>query len=120
MGLIEVINISHSFGDKVLYKNASFELFKGEHMGIVGENGAGKSTTIRSILGMIKPDNGDVSVFGKKLTAKTKEDIGVPAENASLKTTAFFRDTFNALPGLQHLLHLLFMLRLVSRIFRDR
>ncbi len=62
MGLIEVINISHSFGDKVLYKNASFELFKGEHMGIVGENGAGKTTLLNSLAGEIIPDFGEIRI----------------------------------------------------------
>lgn len=62
MGLIEVINISHSFGDKVLYKNASFELFKGEHMVIVGENGAGKTTLLNSLAGEIIPDFGEIRI----------------------------------------------------------
>ena len=62
MGLLEAINISHSFGDKILYKNASFELFKGEHMGIVGENGAGKTTLLDSLSGKIIPDAGEIRV----------------------------------------------------------
>lgn len=58
MGLLEVINVSHSFGDKILYKNVSFELFKGEHMGLVGNNGTGKTTLLNSIAGKIIPDKG--------------------------------------------------------------
>ena len=58
MGLLDVINISHTFGDKVLYENASFELYKGEHMGIVGQNGAGKTTLLNSLIGEIIPDKG--------------------------------------------------------------
>ena len=42
MALLEINNLSHSYDDKVLYKNASLEIFKGEHVGIVGPNGAGK------------------------------------------------------------------------------
>lgn len=60
MSLLQVEHLTHSFGDKKLYDNASFALFKGEHMGIVGQNGAGKSTLIRILLGEIIPDQGSV------------------------------------------------------------
>lgn len=60
MALLEVENLTHSFGDKLLYKDSSFELYKGEHMGIVGQNGAGKSTLIKILLGEILPDKGTV------------------------------------------------------------
>ena len=42
MALLEVEHLSHSYGDKILYQDASFELYKGEHMGMVGQNGTGK------------------------------------------------------------------------------
>lgn len=60
MAVLEVNNLTHSFGDKLLYKNACFEIFKGEHMGIVGQNGTGKSTLLRSLIGEITPDSGDI------------------------------------------------------------
>jgi len=60
MGLLDVINISHSFGDKSLYREASFELFKGEHMGVVGRNGTGKTTLLNSLIGEVIPDVGEI------------------------------------------------------------
>lgn len=58
--MLKVENLSHSFGDKLLYKNISFELFKGEHMGLVGENGTGKTTLLNILLGKIIPDKGNI------------------------------------------------------------
>lgn len=60
MGLLDVVNVSHSFGDKTLYQEASFELFKGEHMGIVGRNGTGKTTLLNTLIGEIIPDAGEI------------------------------------------------------------
>lgn len=58
MSLLTVKNLTHAYGDKKLYKNASFELYKGEHMGVVGMNGAGKSTLIKILCGNVIPDEG--------------------------------------------------------------
>ena len=60
MSLLEVKNLSHTYGDKKLYSNAGFELYKGEHMGIVGVNGAGKSTLLKIICGTAIPDEGEI------------------------------------------------------------
>lgn len=67
MSLLEVHNISHMYGDKTLYTEASFELFKGEHLGVVGQNGAGKSTLLKTLVGEVVPDQGYV-----RWQAKTK------------------------------------------------
>ena len=59
--ILEVQGISKSLADgKPLLRNLSFSIYQGEHVGILGPSGAGKSLTIRSILGLIKPDAGQV------------------------------------------------------------
>ena len=60
MSLLEITNLSHSFSENVLYKNADFSLNKGEHIGIVGQNGTGKSTLIKLCTGQLLPDEGRI------------------------------------------------------------
>ncbi len=60
MSLLEISELSHSFGDNALYKNAQLVLNKGEHVGIVGQNGTGKSTLIKICTEQVIPDNGRV------------------------------------------------------------
>lgn len=60
--------------------NCSLEVRPGQITGLVGENGAGKSTTFKLILGLIRDDSGTIEVFGKpiqQMTPKDKENIGV-------------------------------------------
>ena len=77
--LIEVRKICKDYKSFKL-KDISFNLPGGSIMGFIGENGAGKSTTIKAILGLIKIDAGEVLIFGNELTANEKtikEEIGV-------------------------------------------
>lgn len=63
--IVEVTNLTKSFGDFKALNNIDLEVSKGEIHGFIGPNGAGKSTTIRVLLGMLKADEGQVSIFGK-------------------------------------------------------
>jgi ATP-binding cassette ChvD family protein len=57
--VIEAINVSKSFGDKLLFENLNFSLPPAGIVGIIGPNGAGKTTLFRMIMGLEKPDNGE-------------------------------------------------------------
>ncbi|HJE14745.1 MAG TPA: ATP-binding cassette domain-containing protein [Lapidilactobacillus dextrinicus] len=60
MSVLTVTNLSHAFIDKTLYEDASFKVERQDHMGIVGQNGVGKSTLIKIITGEILPDAGNI------------------------------------------------------------
>lgn len=60
MSILDVTQLTHGFGEKNLYRNASFALNRGEHMGITGQNGVGKSTLIDILTGRIVADAGRV------------------------------------------------------------
>lgn len=60
MSLLTVEDLSHTFGDRTLFKNVSFRLLAGEHVGLVGANGVGKSTLMNIVTGQIVRDNGKV------------------------------------------------------------
>lgn len=66
MGILQVSGLTHGFLDKNLYENAEFEIYPGEHVGIVGQNGVGKSTLLKIITGELPPDRGEIK-WGKDL-----------------------------------------------------
>lgn len=60
MSLLTVEQLSHTFGDRVLFRNVSFRLLDGEHVGLVGANGTGKSTLMNILTGKLLKDEGKV------------------------------------------------------------
>ena len=58
--ILNVENLSHGFGDRAIFDNVSFRLLKGEHIGLVGANGEGKSTFMNIVTGKLMPDEGKV------------------------------------------------------------
>ena len=78
-GAIEVRNLVKRYPDFAL-ENVSFRVPEGSIVGFIGENGAGKSTTMKAILGLIKRDDGEISLLGEPDGAREealKEQIGV-------------------------------------------
>ncbi len=60
MSQLTVKNITLAYEGKAVVKGLSFEIEKGEYIGVVGENGSGKTTLMKSILGLIKPQSGEI------------------------------------------------------------
>lgn len=81
MNAIEIKNLNKSYPGFAL-DNLNLTLPSGCIMGLVGENGAGKSTTIKLILGMGKADSGEITVLGQKMSMDVKQDIGVVLDEA--------------------------------------
>jgi len=65
--ILSIKNLSKSFGKRKAVDNLSFDIREGEIFGFLGPNGAGKSTAIRSMLSLIKPDEGDIEIFNKSV-----------------------------------------------------
>ena len=85
--LLNVNQLCKSFGQFNAVNNLSFTVNKGDVFGFLGENGAGKSTTIRMILTLITPTSGEIQLFGKNLQQNRKEilqQVGAVIERPDL------------------------------------
>lgn len=60
MSILTVENLSHGFGNRAIFEDVSFRLLKGEHIGLIGANGEGKSTFMDIITGKLQPDEGRI------------------------------------------------------------
>lgn len=60
MSILNVEHLTHGFGDRAIFDDVSFRLLKGEHIGLVGANGEGKSTFFNIVIGKLMPDEGKV------------------------------------------------------------
>jgi len=65
--IIEVKNLSKQFKEVRAVNNLNLNVFRGDVFGFLGPNGAGKSTTIRMLLSLISPTQGDIKIFGVPL-----------------------------------------------------
>ncbi|MGG3469207.1 ABC transporter ATP-binding protein [Neobacillus pocheonensis] len=84
MNVIEIINLTKTYGKSRGISDISFNVEEGEIFGFIGPNGAGKSTTIRTLLSLIYPTSGSASIFGKdcvQFAPEIKKEIGyLPSE----------------------------------------
>ena len=82
--LIDVKHFKMSFGDKVVIKDLSFTVKKGEIFGLLGSNGSGKTTTIRALLNLYQPTGGKLLINGKPFVAGQGVKIGYLPEERGL------------------------------------
>lgn len=89
MSILTVENLSHGFGDRAIFNQVSFRLLKGEHIGLIGANGEGKSTFMNIITGKLQPDEGKVE-WAKKVR------VGYLDQHAVLEKGMTIRDVLKS------------------------
>ena len=99
--MIKINNLQKNYKDFSL--DVSLEIPAGTVTGLIGKNGAGKSTTIKAILGLIKPDGGTVEVLGKdpqNFTPKDKEELGIALSDSGFSIMLSIHDIVKILKAM--------------------
>ncbi len=102
--IVSVKDYSLTIGDKRIVEHLSFDVMPGEVFAFLGANGSGKTSTIRSLLGIYETTGGELLVNGKKLTPEGASIVGYLPEERGLYTRAKVLDTmtyFGELKGMQ-------------------
>lgn len=86
--IVSVKDYSLTIGDKQIVEQLDFEVFPGEVFAFLGANGSGKTSTIRSLLGIYQASSGELLVNGKRLTPETAKIVGYLPEERGLYTRA--------------------------------
>jgi ABC-2 type transport system ATP-binding protein len=84
MSAVEVNLINKSYANKIAVADLSFSVARNEIFGLIGPNGAGKTTTIRMMMDIIKPDSGQITIFGEELSESSKNKLGYLPEERGL------------------------------------
>lgn len=87
MNVLEVKSLKKVLGKREIIKDISFQIAEGEIFGFLGPNGAGKTTTIRMLVGLIAPNDGEISICGESLLKnkeKALKNVGAVVENPEL------------------------------------
>ena len=101
--IVSVKNFSLKIGNKQIVQQLDFEVFPGEVFAFLGSNGSGKTSTIRSLLGIYQASSGQLLVNGKKLTPENSAIVGYLPEERGLYTRAKVLDVmmyFGELKGM--------------------
>ena len=73
--VIEINNLSKSFGDQLVLNNLSFNLNDGENLVVLGKSGCGKSVLIKCIIGLLRPDSGSINVFHQNVMTLSQNEL---------------------------------------------
>lgn len=87
MELLKIENISKSFDKKQVLKNINLKISKGKIIGLLGKNGAGKTTIIKLINDLLTPDEGNIYLNGKEIGTESKKRISYLPERTYLDRT---------------------------------
>lgn len=94
MSILNVSHLSHGFGDRMIYHDVTFRLLKGEHIGLIGANGEGKSTFFNIITGKLMPDEGTIE-WNKNVRVGYLDQHSVLATGMSIRDV--LKSAFNFL-----------------------
>ena len=89
MSILNVEHLTHGFGDRAIFDDVSFRLLAGEHIGLIGANGEGKSTFMNIITGKLMPDEGKIE-WAKNVK------VGYLDQHAALKEGMTIRDVLSS------------------------
>ena len=101
--VVEVKNLKKTYKDLTAVDNITFDVKKGEILGLLGPNGSGKSTTINCILSLLSFENGEIKIFGKEMTPTSydiKSKIGVVFQDVAVFDELNVYDNVNYFCGL--------------------
>ena len=84
MSILNVEHLTHGFGDRAIFEDVSFRLLAGEHIGLVGANGEGKSTFMNIITGKLQPDAGKIE-WAKNVKVGYLDQHAVLKEGMTIK-----------------------------------
>ncbi|MDC7291750.1 ATP-binding cassette domain-containing protein [Blautia schinkii] len=105
MSLLEITGLSHSFGDNLLYKDSELSLNKGEHIGVVGQNGTGKSTLIKICTEQVIPDTGRI-IWQPNITIGYLDQYA--QIDAGMTMKAFLKSAFSDLYSIEKMMNQLY------------
>ena len=93
--IVEIKDVTFSRGDRIIYKNMSFNIPKGKITAIMGPSGIGKTTMLRLIGGQLKPDSGDILFEGNSIPSMTRKELYAARTKMSMlfQSGALFTDS---------------------------